>query len=93
MILQIQVKKTRQTPPTHTHTHQTLSPQLSDAGPLAAIPLGDFPWLIELMLHLLVLTWEPCSDILVLSDSVGSPSQDTHSIRQRGLAWFIFLCI
>lgn len=58
-----------------------------DAGALAAIPLGDSPWLIELMLHLLVLTWEPCSDILVLSVSVESPSQDTRSNRQRGLAW------
>lgn len=39
------------------------------------------------MLHLLVLTREPCSDILVLSVSVGSASQDTRSNRQCGLAW------
>lgn len=62
-------------------------------APLAAIPLGDFPWLIELMLHLLVLTWEPCSDILVLSVSVGSPSQDTRSNRQCGLAWRVCVCM
>lgn len=70
-----------------------LSLQLSDAGFLAAIPLSDFAWLIELMLHLLVLTWEPCRDILVLSVCVGSPSQDTWSNRQRSLAWYcVYSC-
>lgn len=72
--------------PVVAHVCQTLPLQLLDAGALAAIPLGDSPWLIELMLHLLVLTWEPCSDILVLSVSVGSLSQDTRSNRQHGLA-------
>lgn len=57
----------------------------SSVCPLPAIPLGDFLWLIELMLHLLVLTQEACSDILLLSVSVGPPSF-TLTNRRRGLA-------